>query len=260
MNKSGGLGMALHQAASFHPALLRLPHAEAVFWPGCALMNLDPAILQRTLAILRREERDIALAAACCAQPTVYLFPEKASARQEQLRRELARCGVRRVYTACPNCAVQLRALGGVEVQPIWTVLAKHLRAEDVSGSEERVVWHDPCPTRKESEQLAAVRELLGRCGCDYCEPEHSGRATICCGNIHMLRTTDPEKSAKLRQLRLSELPEQRVVASCCEGCLDAFRSEGRQTVHLLELLFGKSPSRGWGNRLRTTRGIKRND
>ena len=44
MDKAGRLGMAVHQAASFSPPLMGLTASRAVFWPGCALMSLDPAI------------------------------------------------------------------------------------------------------------------------------------------------------------------------------------------------------------------------
>ena len=47
MNKSGGLGLGLHQAASSSPPLARVGRSEAVFWPGCALMGLGPELLER---------------------------------------------------------------------------------------------------------------------------------------------------------------------------------------------------------------------
>jgi Fe-S oxidoreductase len=68
-----------------------------------------------------------------------------------------------------------------------------------------------------------------------------------------MMAAIDPEKSTKMRRKRLEDFPEDRTIASNCEGCLGAFRSEGRKAIHLLELLFGKSKARGWGNRIKTT-------
>ena len=235
---------------SFCPALLRIPRAEAIFWPGCALMQLDTAILDRTLEILRRAEPGMMLAAGCCGQPSVYLFPENAGQRQSHLAALLKKRGVRRIYTACPNCAVELRKFGDFEIIPIWVPLARHLKREDATPMPGRFVWHDPCPLRHEVEQQHALRSLLTLTECDFTEPEH----TRCCGNIHMLRSSDPEKSAAIRRRRLEELDESRIILSCCEGCLDAFRSEGRDTCHLLELLFGRSQSRSWGNRIHTTR------
>lgn len=253
MGKAGYAEMRLHQALSFSAPLVRLPAAEAVFWPGCALLQLDGGILQKTLAVLRRAEPGMALAAGCCGQPTVYLFPEKADRRKEQLKALLTRRGVRRIYTACPNCTLQLRSLENWEILPVLPLLAEQITASDLAVPRGRYVWHDPCPTRGEPAQQAAARELLRRSGYDFVEPAHTGPATLCCGNYHMMRSTAPEKSAAMRRRRLSELPDDRVILSSCEGCLDAFRSEGRETCHILELLFGESRGRNWGNRLKTT-------
>ena len=246
-------GMACHQALSFHSLMMRIPKTEAVFWPGCALMMLDPAILQKTLAVLRRAEPSIQLAAGCCGQPSQYLFPETFVKRRDNLRNLLQQQGVKRIYTACPNCTLQLKQLEGFEIIPVWPILAEYLEKSDVEPPVGSFVWHDPCPTRGDAAQQAGVRKLLDISDCDWTEPEYTGPHTRCCGNFHMLRSTEPEKSAMMRSRRLEELGEGTILSSC-EGCLDAFRSEGRDTCHLLELLFGRSKSRSWGNRIHTTR------
>ena len=253
MNKSSNFGIAFHQGLGFSALLMKIPKTEAVFWPGCALLNLDGEILEKTLEILRRAESDIQMACGCCGQPTVYLFPKKVNRRKGKLVGLLKKQGVKRIYTACPNCTVQLRELDGFEIVPIWPVLAAHMTPSDITVPQGQFIWHDPCPTRNEPEQQAAARKLLTLCSCDFCEPEHTGSCTRCCGNFHMLAATDPEKSAKMRRNRLKEFPEELIIASSCEGCLGAFRGEGRNTLHLLELLFGKSHARGWGNRFKTT-------
>ena len=254
MSKSGNFGMAFHQALGFSGPMMRIPKSEAVFWPGCALMNLDTEILQKTLEILRRAEPEIQLAAGCCGQPTMYIFPEKLEKRQQKLCSLLKKQGVKRIYTACPNCTLQLKGLGDFEIISIWAVLAEHLEKADVVRPNGSYVWHDPCPTRNDPAQQAGARKLLAISGCEYAEPEFTGPKTRCCGNYHMMRATDPEKSALMRRKRLDDLGSERIILSSCEGCLDAFRSEGRKTCHLLELLFGKSQSRGWSNRIKTTK------
>ena len=253
MSKGSRFGMAFHQGLGFSSLMMKVPKAEAVFWPGCALMNLDGQILEKTLEILRRAEPEIRMACGCCGQPTVYLFPEKADVRRGKLVQMLRKQGVKRIYTACPNCTLQLRELGDFEIIPVWPVLAEHIRPEDISIPQGGFIWHDPCPTRTEPEQQAAARKLLKVSGCDCTEPEHTGCKTQCCGNFHMLAATDPEKSRKMRLKRLEEFPEDRTIVSNCEGCLGAFRGEDRTTIHLLELLFGKSSARGWANRIKTT-------
>ena len=253
MSKASYFGMRFHQGLGFSRLLMKIPPAEAIFWPGCALLNLDGEILQKTLTVLRRAEPEIKLACGCCGQPTVYLFPEKAEKRKKKLISQLKKQGVKRIYTACPNCTLQLRQLDGFEIIPIWPVLADHIRREDITGIDGQFIWHDPCPTRKDPAQQEAVRKLLKISGCDCCEPCNTGCQTRCCGNFHMMAAKDPDKSAAMRAARLAEFPEEKVIASSCEGCLGAFRSEGRNTCHLLEILFGRSPTRGWCNRFKTT-------
>ena len=253
MAKASYFGMRLHQGLGFSRLLMKIPASEAIFWPGCALLNLDGEILEKTLAVLRRAEPGIELACGCCGQPTMYLFPEKSEARKSRLVSLLKKQGVKRIYTACPNCTLQLRQLPDFEIIPVWGVLAEYIRSEDVAAPEGQFAWHDPCPTRSDPAQQEAARILLAKSGCTCIQPDCSGCKTKCCGNFHMMAATDPEKSRKMRLARLSDFPEGATIASSCEGCLGAFRSEGRSTRHLLEILFGRSRSRGWVNRFKTT-------
>ena len=245
--------MRLHQALSFSAFMMRVPKSEAVFWPGCALMGLDNRLLEQTMTILRRAEPSIRLCTCCCGQPTVYLFPNTAEARHNKLFARLHKQGVKRIYTGCPNCTVQLREVGGFDVISIWPVLAEKIQKDDLNPATGAYIWHDPCPTRQDTMQQAAVRQLLELAGCDCIEPEHSGCSTICCGNFHMMHTLRPETSAQIRQRRLSEFPADRTILTSCEGCLGSFRGADRQGLHLLELFFGKSTARSWGNRFKTT-------
>jgi len=254
METSGRFGMRVHQAVSFSRVMMHVPHAEAVFFPGCALMTYDPALLNRALAILRRAEPDIALSAGCCGQPTKYLEPEKFAARTEKLHRLFDLQGVKRIYTACPNCTKLLSNLDCARVIPVWETLDR-LVTEDDLADQGGVTFalHDPCPVRMDRAQQDAVRSLLQKARVTVAEFPKNRDQTVCCGNIAMLRATDPEKSAVMRTARMLEIPSNLPVASYCAGCVDAFASEGHHTAHLVELLFGKSKTRGWGNRIANT-------
>ena len=229
MNSSGIPGMALHQAISFFSPMMSVPETPAVFWPGCALLNLDPSILKKTLEILARTEPEIRLAAGCCGQPSFFLFPEKYPAYRKKLEHRLKKSGVKRIYTACPNCTRQLHGICGIQVIPIWSVLAGTMTRKDLCGPGKACpeagetapgfIWHDPCPTRND------------RAG----------------------HTLEPEKSARMRARRLEEFPADRIILSSCQGCLGSFKGQGRETLHLLELLFGKSRKQGWKNRIFVT-------
>lgn len=247
MNK---LSMAVHQAVSFSSPMMHCSRSTAVFWPGCALMKLEPHIISHIMTILRRAEPGIGLAAACCGQPTHYLQPQRLAKRQEALLTMLRRNGVEQIYTACPNCTLELQSLPGFQIISLWPVMAQYIQPEDLCPQIQDVVLHDPCPTRKFPEVQQAVRHLLQMASVTVTEPQHCREKTICCGNYHMMPATAPEKSLLIRRRRVQEFPQGMTVTSFCEGCLDAFRSEGLETVHVLELLFGPSRTRTWRNRV----------
>ena len=247
MNK---LSMAVHQAVSFSSPMMHCSRSTAVFWPGCALMKLEPHIISHIMTILRRAEPGIGLAAACCGQPTHYLQPQRLAKRQEALLTMLRRNGVERIYTACPNCTLELQSLPGFQIISLWPVMAQYIQPKDLCPQIQDVVLHDPCPTRKFPEVQQAVRHLLQMASVTVTEPQHCREKTICCGNYHMMPATAPETSLLIRRRRVQEFPQGMTVTSFCEGCLDAFRSEGLETVHVLELLFGPSRTRTWRNRV----------
>jgi Fe-S oxidoreductase len=246
--------MRVHQAVSFLRPMMRIPRADAVFFPGCALLGYDSALLQRLMALLRREEPGLALAAGCCGQPTRFLEPARLAGRAGKLRGLLVQNNVMRIYTACPNCARELTALDCARVIPVWETLDRVATPEDFANQEKRAfALHDPCPVRQDRAQQDAVRALLQKANVAGVEFPRNRENTACCGNLAMLRATDPPKSAAMRAGRLGEIPPDLPVTSYCAGCVDAFRGEGRDSSHVVELLFGGSKSRGWANRIRNT-------
>ena len=254
MEASGRFGMQVHQAVSFSSVMMHIPRTDAVFFPGCALLTYDPALLQRLMSLLRREEPDLALAAGCCGQPTKYLEPARFAGRTEKMRRLFVQNGVQRVYTACPNCTRLLSDLDCASIIPAWETLDRIATPEDLQDHEgEAFALHDPCPVRQDRAQQDAVRALLKKANVTVAEFPRNRESTRCCGNIAMLRAIDPAKSAAMRTGRLGEIPLDLPVTSYCAGCVDAFSSEGRESAHLIELLFGRSRSRGWGNRIQNT-------
>ena len=254
MNASGRFGMRVHQTVSFSRPMMQIPRADAVFFPGCALLNYDPVLLQRVLSLLRREEPELKIAVGCCGHPTRYLEPARLARRTGALRRLFVQSGVQRIYTACPNCARELTELQCASVIPVWRTLDRVAGPDDFVNQENHAfALHDPCPVRQDRAQQDAVRALLKKANVAVTEFPRNRGETVCCGNIAMLRATDPAKSAAMRTGRLNELPPELRVTSYCAGCVDAFQSEGRDSVHLVELLFGASRARGWSNRIRNT-------
>ena len=264
MNSSGIPGMALHQAISFFSPMMSVPETPAVFWPGCALLNLDPSILKKIAGDPCSDgARDPA--GSRLLRPALF-FPvsgkisgiqEKAGTPAEKKR---GKKDLHRLSQLYPPASWDLRDPGDPH-------LVRPGRDHDPEG---------PLRTRegmpgswRNSAALYLARSLS--------HPERSGRSaggpgpftsfrvsrslsrsitgprTLCCGNFHMLHTLEPEKSARMRARRLEEFPADRIILSSCQGCLGSFKGQGRETLHLLELLFGKSRKQGWKNRIFVT-------
>ena len=141
-----------------------------MFFPGCALLTYDPALLQRMMTLLRREEPTITLAAGCCGQPTKYLEPARFAERTEKLRRLLVQKSVQRVYTACPNCTRLLTELDCARIIPVWETLDRIASKEDLQNHDGAAfALHDPCPVRQDRAQQDAVRALLQKARVTVC-------------------------------------------------------------------------------------------
>jgi len=254
MGKMVRLGAALNQYISFNDRFMKLDRdSRTLFWPGCALMRLNPQILGAVYAALRRSNPNMGISACCCGEPSRYAFPAKYEQRREKLRDLILDSSVTHIYTACPCCKEQLEELGCVDVSLIWRKLAQNLSPGDFDAVPpvKGCYIHDPCLMSEQPDELDAVRELCAMAGVSVSEPKHAREHSLCCGNYHGMRLIDGQRSALMRQRRLNEFPQGACIMSCCENCVNALNSGG--ALHLVELLFGKSEKRSFINRLKYT-------
>lgn len=248
------LGLKLHQDLSFSSTFQYMSHSKHVFWPGCALMKLDPSILEKTLAHLRLVDAEMGISSFCCGSPTRSVFPEKLKNRRDQIFQALKKREVETIYTACPSCLKDLRSMG-LQVEMIWPMLLEAIRIKGLPRLETGPFnLQDPCPLRREKDSHESVRSILEAIEIDVVEVEASRDKTICCGEIEMLHITDTPKSEALRDRRLSSFDHP--VIGYCEGCVSKFKPV-TSSIHLLELLFGESGARTWMNRYRNSRGLR---
>ena len=194
-------------------------------------MSLDPAILERTLAgpAAGGEGHGPLRLLLRPAHPVPGAGAVRKAAGEAPLSAG-GGGGVERVYTACPNCGVQLRELGGVQVISLWPVLEQRLRPEDLAPAPGKILRGPrPLPHPPGESGPGGGPGPAGPGGAAVAEPAHCRERTICCGNYHMAHTLAPEKSAAMRRRRTAEFPAGLPVVSCCEGCLGAFRGRGFQ-------------------------------
>ena len=229
------------------------------------MMGYGPDLVMAAFEYLRGVHPDIGLFGSCCANPSLALGGRQFSRRGENLERRFRDAGVRRAIVACPNCAVTLRRIPGVEVLSIWQVLDAHppeSRIRDLGLSP--LVLHDPCTTRGEPELHRAARAVLSRLGLSFEEYPANREKTLCCGKKDMLMALEPERAREMLARRVSQ-SSCRNVLTYCFSCVDSFKSAGCRSFHGLEYVFAperidparrESAAGVWRNRWMTARRI----
>ena len=96
---------------------------------------------------------------------------------------------------------------------------------------------HDACGARGDHDTQDSIRRIAESLGCVIAGTEYSGDKSPCCGYGGLTQYTNREVAKKMTVecLERSDLP----YLSYCMACRDRFAREGRESMHLLELVYG---------------------
>ena len=163
-----------------------------------------------------------------------YEMTEKVN---EQLKQELAKLGDPVIIAGCPSCMKQLKENTGAEVRGIWEILKEIGLPGKARGLEMPVAIHDACGARGDARTQDTIRELLTAMGCTVEDTEYSRDLSPCCGYGGLTAYANKEMAAKMTEkcLERSDAP----YITYCMACRDRFAREGRESRHILELLYG---------------------
>ncbi|MBR2048361.1 MAG: 4Fe-4S dicluster domain-containing protein [Oscillospiraceae bacterium] len=213
-------------------------NCKYVFFPGCQATAIAPATVRAAyLDLCSRLEGGVALMLGCCGaicdwagryemyEDTVKFLDEK-----------LESLGNPTVIAGCPTCKKQLsrhKTLG------IWEVLENIGLPEKAKRTDKPIAIHDACGARGDSATQDSIRRIAESLGCVVEDTPYSGDKSPCCGYGGLTQFTNREVAKKMTDkcLERSELP----YLSYCMACRDRFAREGRESMHLLELVYGTS-------------------
>ena len=149
---------------------------------------------------------------------------------------KLAELGNPVVIAGCPTCKKQLSRH---EAVGIWEILENIGLPEKAKQAERGIAIHDACGARGDHETQDSIRRIAEALGCVVAETEYSGDKSPCCGYGGLTQYTNREVAKKMTDkcLERSDLP----YLSYCMACRDRFAREGRESMHLLELVYGTS-------------------
>lgn len=223
-------------------------NCETVFFPGCSLSGYNSNIVNKTFEYLSSKIDNIGLIVACCSKPSCDIKDNKRHTKIEgTLKEKLKDYGIKNVITACSNCFIMFKQYQGIKVISLWEVL-DNIKEDDFNGIGEGIdldiALHDPCPIRKEDIIHDSVRSILKASGYKYQEFDNCRSRTICCGASGMMMARNPVLAKALMTKRANSTKSSRIV-SYCESCVQSMIVGGKESLHLLDLLFNEKVKRG---------------
>ena len=156
---------------------------------------------------------------------------------REFIDRELSKLGDPIVIAGCPTCAKELKTHENLQVKGIWDVLLELGLPEGAHGLDRPVAMHDSCGARGDASTQDAIRSIAKQLGCELVDTPYSGDRSPCCGYGGLTAYANREVASEMTAqcLDRSDAP----YISYCMACRDRFARAGRESKHILELVYG---------------------
>lgn len=210
-----------------------------VFFPGCQAVAIAPETVKAAyMDLCGRLEGGVALMLGCCGAicdwaGRMELHDETKAFIDENLKA----LGNPQVIAGCPMCKKELSYNENVDIVGIWDILLEiGLPGKHEKGSSSYAL-HDSCGARGDEHTQSAIRQLVSQMGIELIDTEYSGDRSPCCGYGGLTSYANREVAKEMAEkcLERSDLP----YISYCMACRDRFAREGRESRHVLELIYG---------------------
>ena len=216
-------------------------NCKYVFFPGCQATAIAPATVRAAyLDLCSRLEGGVALMLGCCGAICDWAGRyEMYEDTVKFLNEKMAELGNPTIIAGCPTCKKELSAHENAQIQGIWEVLEEIGLPEKAKRLDKPIAVHDACGARGDTETQQSIRRIAETLGCIVEDTPYSGNKSPCCGYGGLTQFTNREVAKKMTDkcLERSDLP----YLSYCMACRDRFAREGRESMHLLELVYGTS-------------------
>jgi Fe-S oxidoreductase len=237
-----------------------LEPCEALFFPGCSLINYGMPLVQSVYNILTDAGQVGGISLLCCGKILEYEPDEGALRRrhEQDLRDRMAAVGVKKIIAACPNCVFSLRRLlaedertRAIEVVPLPKVLVELGYRVGTSGAAEAAAKdarmtaspvfsvHDSCPDRETGEFADALRTIMPQSM--LVEPAHTRAHSFCCGSRpRAVGRADVAQRMVDQHVAEARAAGANAIVTACVSCtllLSKLQQE-LPVYHYLELLF----------------------
>ena len=119
----------------------------------------------------------------------------------------------------------------------IWDLLDEIGLPEGIEKVPRKVALHDSCGSRGDEKTQQTIRRLASKLGCEIIDTPYSGDRSPCCGYGGLTAYANREVASEMTDKCLERSDEQYL--SYCMACRDRFARQGRESRHILELVYG---------------------
>lgn len=159
---------------------------------------------------------------------------------QALLKDALQTLGNPTIICACPTCQKTLAAFASAPTIGIWQVLEEiGLPDRAADGASRVVALHDSCGARGDAATQQSIRHLAEQLHCDIQPTVYEGDASPCCGYGGLTQYANREVAHEMTDMCLSR--SDAPYLTYCMACRDRFARQGRESMHILELVYGTS-------------------
>ncbi len=210
-----------------------------VFFPGCQAAAIAPATVRAAYRDLcARVDGGVGLLLGCCGVISDWAGRyELYEQTVEFLRQQLEALGSPTVIAGCPTCKKSLSSHLNQQVVGIWEVLETIGLPDRPLPAPRPMALHDACGARGDAATQQSIRRIAQALGCQLADTPYSGDQSPCCGYGGLTQYANREVASEMTDkcLERSDLP----YLSYCMACRDRFARQGRESVHILELIYG---------------------
>jgi len=239
----------LDMSFSNREAFLALPQpgfetCKYAFFPGCQAMAIAPAIIELTYRDLcERLEGGVALVLGCCGAIADWAgngaFFDDTVAKIVDAWEVLKKP---EMIVSCPSCMKVFSQYTNIGATGIWDVLNEIGLPEDMKLESGDFIIHDSCGARGNEKIQDAVRQLIRATGREVEEAAYTRDETPCCGYGGLTAYANPELAVKMSEFFVEDTRKSYV--SYCMACKDRFSKAGADSMHILELVYGRDETK----------------
>lgn len=214
-----------------------------VFFPGCQLPATLPGQSRDLYAHLCANLKGgVGFLFRCCGAPARWSGrPGLAGQNAEALRAQWQDAGSPTFILACASCVAFFKAeLADIPFISLWDMLADLPLPPAARPGDVPLALHDPCAARAEPETRDNVRKILAALGQKALELPLGRELTRCCGYGGLADAANPDMGRAYALDRAGDSTEP--MLAWCAMCRDRLRAVGKDTLHLLDLLFPSCP------------------